>query len=93
VGGAGGVVVEAGDLPGVADAEGGRAGGSGTLIGVNTPAWSRKPWDPVASNQPPTMSPAALIPAAAVRVASGKSIAVNVPPLLRKPCSALAASK
>jgi hypothetical protein len=39
------------------------------------------------------MSPAALIPAAAVRVAPGKSIAVKVPPLLRKPCSRLAASK
>ena len=90
----GGVGVEAGDLPGVVDAERGRAGGERKVDGgVNTPAWSRKPWDPVASNHCPTMSPAALIPAATVAVAPGKSIVVKVPPLLTNPCSTPAASK
>ena len=36
---------------------------------------------------------AALIPAAEVLVAPGKSIVVKVPPLLMNPCSSLAASK
>jgi hypothetical protein len=62
-------------------------------MGVNTPAWSRKAWEPVASDQTPTMSPAALIPVAAVAVAPGKFMAVKVPALLTKPCSTLAASK
>jgi hypothetical protein len=39
------------------------------------------------------MSPAALIPAAAVLVAPGKSIAVKVPPLQTNPCSMPVASK
>jgi hypothetical protein len=39
------------------------------------------------------MSPPALIPAAAVPMAPGKSIAVKVPPLLTNPCSTPAASK
>jgi hypothetical protein len=64
---AGGVGVVAGDLAGVVDAERGRAGG-GKLIGVNTPAWSRKPWEAAASDHCPTMSPAVLIPAAKVPV-------------------------
>jgi hypothetical protein len=28
----------------------------GTLMGVNTPAWSRKPWDPVASGRSSTIT-------------------------------------
>ena len=62
VGIAGGVGVVAGDLAGVVDAERGRARGEGKLIGVNTPAWSRNPWEAVASDHCPTMSPGSVDP-------------------------------
>jgi hypothetical protein len=65
---------------------------SGKLIGVKTSARSRKPWDPVASENIPTMSPVLLIPAAAVEVDPGTLIGVKVPLILTNPCSTLAAS-
>jgi hypothetical protein len=46
---AGGVAVEARDLPLSLAPKAVILVASGTLMGVNTPAWSRKPWDPLHS--------------------------------------------
>ena len=89
---AGGVDVDAGNLPGVVDAEAGRAGGERKVYRGEHAGLEQKAVRPVASDQTPTMSPAELIPAAAVPVDPGKLIGVKTPPVLRNPCSTLAAS-